>query len=554
MSENFAEIFERERKSDLKPGNVVHGEVIGVEGEYVIINAGLKSEGIIPIGQFKDEDGKLEVAKGDVVEVILDAIEDGYGKTRLSREKAKRMRIWSELEEAYRESQVVQGTITNKVKGGFTVSLGGIVAFLPGSLVDMRPVRDTSYLEGKALYFKIIKIDQRRNNIVVSRRAVMEMEYGSEREDLVRRLKKGIKVKGIVKNLTDYGAFLDLGGVDGLLHITDMSWRRVQHPSEVVAVGSEIEVQVLEYDREKMRVSLGLKQLDNDPWSEIENKYPKGAKVKGRVTNIADYGCFVEIEDGVEGLVHVSEMNWRSKNIHPEKLVSLGQGIEIMVLGIDHERRRMSLGMKQCKPNPWEEFSKKHEKGDKVSGRIKSITDFGLFVGIESCDVDSLIHMSDLSWNEPGDVMLRKFKKNMEVEAVVLSVDVGRERISLGIKQLDCNKTQEYFSKHGKGSIVEGVVKDTQKNRFRIELADSVMGMLAFSELPGGTAGNKPENVKVDDKIRSKLTGYDKKTNTLLLSVTKMLKDEESKMIREYTVGHDAATASIGDIIKDKTD
>ncbi len=549
MSESFAEIFEKEQHSQIRSNSILEGQIVRIRNNAVIVNVGLKSEGIIPIEQFYNSEGKLEVAEGDMVEVFLDAIENGHGETHLSREKAKRIRVWKELEKAHAESSIVKGVITGKVKGGFIVDLEGLSAFLPGSLVDMRPIHDIAYLEGKELEFKVIKLDQRRSNVVVSRRSVMELEYTAERQELIKRLKKGVVVSGIVKNLTDYGAFLDLGGVDGLLHITDMSWRRVQHPSEVVSVGDKIDVMVLEYDEEKTRVSLGLKQLDSDPWLDVEKRYPIGVRVRGRVTNITDYGCFVEIEDGIEGLVHVSEMDWRNKNVHPEKITSMGDELEVMVLGIDNERRRMSLGIKQCRPNPWEEFSGRHKKGDKITGKVKSVTDFGIFVGIEEYGIDGLVHVSDLSWEESNAEKLQSYKKGVEITAVILAIDIERGRIALGIKQLESKPICEYLDKHYKGTVVTGHIEEVRENHFIIRLAESVTGSLSFAEC------GKNEDIsayKINDEITAKLISYNKKTNTLNLSVKEILHEEESKIIEEYSAGDGFASAAIGDFMQDK--
>ncbi|MDQ3796340.1 MAG: 30S ribosomal protein S1, partial [Pseudomonadota bacterium] len=490
MSESFAQLFEESLHNiQMQPGTIINGTVIDIRNDAVIVNAGLKSEGVIPIEQFRSERGELNVHVGDVVEVALDAVEDGFGETRLSREKAKRARAWAVLEQAFEKNEVVTGNITGKVKGGFTVELGDIRAFLPGSLVDVRPVRDTTYLEGKELEFKVIKLDQRRNNVVVSRRAVVESEYSAEREALLENLQEGQVVRGVVKNLTDYGAFLDLGGVDGLLHITDMAWKRVKHPSEVVSIGDEIDVKVLKFDRERSRVSLGLKQLGEDPWIDISRRYPEGTRLFGKVTNIADYGCFVEIEEGVEGLVHVSEMDWTNKNVNPAKVVSLGDEVEVMILDIDEERRRISLGMKQCKPNPWDDFAASRNKGDRVKGVIKSITDFGIFIGLNG-GIDGLVHLSDISWNIPGEEAVRNYKKGDEVEAVVLSVDSARERISLGIKQLDKDPFSNFVAENPKGSIVKGMVKEVDAKAALVDLGEGVEGTLRAAELTRDRVGD----------------------------------------------------------------
>jgi small subunit ribosomal protein S1 len=478
MTENFAELFEESLASQkIKPGAILTGSVLEVSPEVVIVSAGLKSEAVIPASQFRNEKGELEVQVGDEVEVALDAMEDGFGETRLSRERAKRARTWESLDDAFTNGKVVTGVINGRVKGGFTVEIDYVRAFLPGSLVDVRPVRDPSYLEGKELEFKVIKLDQRRNNVVVSRRAVVEDEYSAEREALLSSLREGAVLKGIVKNLTDYGAFVDLGGIDGLLHITDMAWKRVKHPSEVVNVGDEIQVKVLRFDREKTRVSLGLKQLGEDPWEDIARRYPPGSRLFGKVTNIADYGCFVEIEEGVEGLVHVSEMDWTNKNVNPAKVVQVGEEVEVMVLEIDEERRRISLGVKQCMPNPWAEFAAGFNRNDRVTGNIKSITDFGIFIGLPG-GIDGLVHLSDISWDLPGEEAVRKYKKAEEVETVVLAIDAERERISLGIKQLDQDPLSKFLSDHPKGSIVKGVVTEVDARGAQVELEGGVEGQL----------------------------------------------------------------------------
>ena len=483
MSENFAEMFEQSiTQMNMRVGEIITGEVVDINRDVVIVNAGLKSEGVIPVEQFYDEQGELDVKIGDTVEVALDSFEDGYGESRLSREKAKRARAWTRLEEAQQADEIVTGRFTGKVKGGFTVDIGEIRAFLPGSLVDVRPVRDTAYLEEKELEFKIIKLDQKRNNVVVSRRAVVEREFSEEREKLLETLKEGERVRGIVKNLTDYGAFLDLGGIDGLLHITDMAWKRVKHPSEVVEIGQEIDVVVLKFDRDKNRVSLGLKQMGDDPWENIMRRYPEGQRLFGHVSNITDYGCFVEIEDGVEGLVHVSEMDWTNKNVNPNKVVTLGDEVEVVILEIDEERRRISLGMKQCKANPWDEFGTTNNKGDIIGGKIKSITDFGIFIGLEG-NIDGLIHLTDLSWNKPGEEAVREYQKGQEVEAMVLSIDPERERISLGIKQIEKDPFASFIADKPKGSIVSGTVISVDAKAAVIDLGDGIEGLLRASEM-----------------------------------------------------------------------
>ncbi|QIK37383.1 30S ribosomal protein S1 [Caldichromatium japonicum] len=552
MTESFAELFEQSlNTTQLQPGAIVIGTVVDITPDAVLINAGLKSEGIIPRNQFIGPDGELEVAVGDQVEVALDAVEDGFGFTRLSREKAKRSKAWDDLERAYEKGETVKGVITGKVKGGFTVDLGTVRAFLPGSLVDVRPVRDTTYLEGKEHEFKVIKLDRKRNNVVVSRRAVVEAEYSAEREQLLKNLDEGMEVRGVVKNLTDYGAFLDLGGIDGLLHITDMAWRRVKHPSEVIQIGDEITVKVLKFDRERQRVSLGLKQMGEDPWVNIARRYPEGTRVFGKVTNIADYGCFVEIEEGVEGLVHVSEMDWTNKNVHPSKVVNLGDEVEVMVLDIDEERRRISLGIKQCLPNPWEEFAATHKKGDHVSGKIKSITDFGIFIGLDG-GIDGLVHLSDISWDEPGEQALRRFKKGDEVEAVVLSVDPERERISLGIKQLDKDPFSSFVALHEKGSVVKGVVSEVDAKGATVTLADGVEGYLRASEISRDRVEDARAVLKVGEEIEAKFMGVDRKNRTITLSMKAKDVDDEQSAIKGYARDAAAATATLGDILKEQ--
>ncbi len=552
MSESFAELFEQSiSNTQMRPGAIIKGTVVAVNDDVVVVNAGLKSEGVIPIEQFTDENGEINVKVGDEVEVALDAVEDGFGETRLSREKAKRAETWKRLEEAFEKGETVKGMIVDKVKGGFTVELDGVRAFLPGSLVDVRPVRDTSYLEGKELEFKVIKLDRRRNNVVVSRRAVVEAETSEEREALLAQMQEGAVVKGIVKNLTDYGAFVDLGGIDGLLHITDMAWKRVKHPSEVVNVGDEIEVKVLKFEKERMRVSLGLKQLGEDPWVDIARRYPEGTRLFGKVTNIADYGCFVEIEEGVEGLVHVSEMDWTNKNIHPSKVVSLGDEVEVMVLDIDEERRRISLGMKQCQPNPWEEFAATHNKGDKVKGVIKSITDFGIFIGLEG-GIDGLVHLSDLSWNIPGEEAVRNYKKGDEVEAVVLAVDPERERISLGIKQLDKDPFANFVAEHAKGSIVKGTVKEVDAKGAVIDLGDGVEGYLRASEISRDRVEDARSILNVGDEVEAKFMGVDRKSRTISLSIKAKDTQEEKEAIKDYNRSAEPATTTLGDLLKEQ--
>ncbi len=551
MSESFAELFEESlAKTEMRPGTLVKAKVVDITPDAVIVDAGLKSEGIIPKWQFQNENGELEVQVGDEVEVALDLVEDGLGATLLSREKAKRMRAWEKLEEAYEKGEIVKGRITGKVRGGFTVEIGPLRAFLPGSLVDVRPVRDTSHLEGQELEFKVIKLDPKRNNIVLSRRAVVEQEYSAEREELLKKLKEGGVVKGIVKNITDYGAFIDLGGIDGLLHITDMAWKRVRHPSEVVQLGQEIEVKVLRFDEEKQRVSLGLKQLSEDPWKDIARRYPPGTRLIGRVTNLTDYGCFVELEDGVEGLVHVSEMDWTNKNVNPAKVVQVGDEVEVMVLDIDEERRRISLGMKQCKPNPWEEFAATHKKGERIKGMIKSITDFGIFVGLEG-GIDGLVHLSDISWNEPGEEAIRKYRKGQEIEAVILAIDPERERISLGIKQLEQDPFQNYLAEHERGSVVKGVVREVDAKGAVIELAEGVLGYLRASEIKRDKVEDARTLLKEGDEIEAKFIGVDKKNKMILLSIKAKEEDEERAAIKDYTQ-QSVGAPTLGDLFKEQ--
>ncbi|UCC55595.1 MAG: 30S ribosomal protein S1 [Gammaproteobacteria bacterium] len=550
MTESFAELFEESlANQEFRRGAVVTGTIVDIQSDSVIVNAGLKSEGIIPIAQFKNAQGELEVEIGDEVEVSLEAIEDGFGETRLSREKAKRDQVWRSLEESFEKEEIVKGTISGKVKGGFTVDIDDIRAFLPGSLVDVRPVRDSAYLEGKELEFKVIKLDKRRNNVVVSRRAVVETEFSAEREALLESLQEGIVVKGIVKNLTDYGVFVDLGGIDGLLHITDMAWKRVKHPSEIVNVGDEIEVKVLKFDRERNRVSLGMKQLGTDPWADLARRYPAGSRLFGKVTNIADYGCFIEIEEGVEGLVHVSEMDWTNKNVNPSKVVHIGQEMEVMVLDIDEERRRISLGIKQCFPNPWDEFAATHNKNDHVKGTIKSITDFGIFIGLEG-DIDGLIHLSDISWSEPGEEAVRNYSKGDEIEAVVLSVDPERERISLGIKQLEKDPYSNFVAEHSKGSIVKGTVKEVDAKAAIIDLGDGVEGILRASELSRDRTEDVRTKLNPGDEVEAKFMGVDRKNRTISLSVKAKDTEDEAAMLQDYGSDSSEATTNLGDVLK----
>ena len=536
MTESFAQLFEESLKTiETRPGSIVRGVVVAIDKDIVLVDAGLKSESAIPAEQFKNAQGELEIQVGDEVDVALDAVEDGFGETLLSREKAKRHEAWITLEKAYEDAETVVGVINGKVKGGFTVELNGIRAFLPGSLVDVRPVRDTLHLEGKELEFKVIKLDQKRNNVVVSRRAVIESENSAERDQLLENLQEGMEVKGIVKNLTDYGAFVDLGGVDGLLHITDMAWKRVKHPSEIVNVGDEITVKVLKFDRERTRVSLGLKQLGEDPWVAIAKRYPEGTKLTGRVTNLTDYGCFVEIEEGVEGLVHVSEMDWTNKNIHPSKVVNVGDVVEVMVLDIDEERRRISLGLKQCKSNPWQLFAETHNKGDRVEGKIKSITDFGIFIGLDG-GIDGLVHLSDISWNVAGEEAVREYKKGDEIAAVVLQVDAERERISLGVKQLAEDPFNNYVALNKKGAIVNGKVTAVDAKGATVELADGVEGYLRASEASRDRVEDATLVLNVGDDVEAKFTGVDRKNRVVSLSVR--AKDEADEKDAIATVNN----------------
>ncbi len=551
MSESFAELFEESiKQSQMRSGSILKARMVEIRPDVVIVNAGLKSEGVIPAEQFYNENGELEVAVGDDVEVALDAVEDGFGETRLSREKAKRARSWTRLEEAFTKGEIVKGYISGKVKGGFTVEVDGVRAFLPGSLVDVRPVRDPGYLEGKELEFKVIKLDQRRNNVVVSRRAVVEAEYSAERDQLLGNLQEGSVVKGIVKNLTEYGAFVDLGGIDGLLHITDMAWKRVKHPSEVVAVGDEIDVKVLKFDRERNRVSLGLKQLGDDPWVDITRRYPAGTRLFGKVTNLADYGCFVEVEPGVEGLVHVSEMDWTNKNVNPAKIVQVGDETEVMVLEIDAERRRISLGMKQCTPNPWEEFAANHNKGDHIKGKIKSITDFGIFVGLDG-GIDGLVHLSDISWDIPGEEAVRNYKKSDEVEAVVLAVDAQRERISLGIKQLEKDPFSNFLAEHPKGSLVNGKVITVDAKGANIDLGNGIEGYLRASELSRDRVEDARMLIKEGDEIEARFVGVDRKNRSISLSVKAKELQEEAQAMEDYSRNTSSGTTTLGDLLKE---
>ena len=549
MSESFAELFEESvKQTEMRTGAMLIGTVVDIDNDKVIVSAGLKSEGVIPKWQFLNDEGDLEVNIGDEVEVALDLIEDGLGATLLSRDKAKKHRAWGELETAFETEATIIGRINGKVRGGFTVTVGALRAFLPGSLVDVRPIRDTTFLEGRDLEFKVIKIDQKRNNVVLSRRAVVEKEYSAERDELLKTLADGIVVKGIVKNLTDYGAFIDLGGIDGLLHITDMAWRRVRHPSECVEIGQEIEVKVLKFDKEKTRVSLGMKQMAEDPWHDIANRYPAGTRVTGKVNNLTDYGCFIEIEEGVEGLVHVSEMDWTNKNVNPAKVVQLGDPVEVMILEIDEERRRISLGMKQCRTNPWDEFAATHNKGDKISGKIKSITDFGIFIGLDG-NIDGLVHMSDISWSDTPEDSIRDYQKGDEVETVILAVDAERERISLGIKQLQQDPFQNYIAINEKGSMVKGVVKEVDAKGAVITLAENIEGYLRASEIQRDRVEDATKLLSVGDEVEAKFLGVDKKNKSISLSIKAKDSDEEASVMKEYSE-QTPGTPTMGDLFK----
>ncbi len=552
MTESFANLFaESLTKSRLTQGQLIAGEVIFVDEDKVVVYAGLKSEGVIPIAEFKDANGTVTVRMGDRVEVVLESIEDGFGESRLSREKAQRVKAWDDLEKAFEEQSIVTGVLTGKVKGGFTVAINGVRAFLPSSLVDVRPARDPSYLEGKELEFKVIKIDKKRSNIVVSRRAVVEKEMSAERDAFLSGLEEGQTIKGVVKNLTDYGAFVDLGGIDGLLHITDMAWKRIKHPSEMLKVGDEVEARVLKFDRERNRVSLGLKQLGDDPWVDIQRRYPERSRLFGKVTNLTDYGAFVEIEPGVEGLVHVSEMDWTNKNIHPSKVVQMGDELEVMILDVDLERRRISLGMKQCKPNPWEEFAANHQKNEKISGKIKSITDFGIFVGLEG-GIDGLIHLTDLSWARAGEEAVRDYKKGDEIEATILTIDPERERISLGLKQAEGDPFAAFVAAHGKGSIVKGKVASVETKGAVVSLAPEVEGYLRASEISRDRIEDARSVLKDGDEVEAKVTAIDRKNRKITLSIRAKDMAEETEAVQEYTRKGNAGTATLGDILKEK--
>jgi small subunit ribosomal protein S1 len=552
MSESFADLFEESLQTiEMAPGSIVTGTVVDIDDDWVVVHAGLKSEGVIPKNQFLNEEGECTLNIGDQVKVAMEVVDDGFGETRLSREKAKRAESWEQLEDASEKGEVVIGIINGKVKGGFTVDVNDIRAFLPGSLVDIRPLRETAHLEGKPLEFKVIKLDQKRNNVVVSRRAVLEDENSHEREELLASMQEGQDVKGIVKNLTDYGAFVDLGGVDGLLHITDMAWKRIRHPSEMVNVGDEVGVRILKFDREKNRVSLGMKQLGDDPWVNIIRRYPEGARVVATITNLTDYGCFAEIEEGVEGLVHVSEMDWTNKNIHPSKVVSVGDETEVMVLDIDEERRRISLGVKQCRPNPWEEFSIQHGKSDRISGNIKSITDFGIFIGLDG-GIDGLVHLSDISWNEPGETAVRRYSKGEQIETIILSVDPERERISLGIKQLDKDPFSDYTAEHDRGAVIMGKVVEVQPKEAILELAEEVLGVLKAAEISVDRVEDARTVLKEGEEVEVKIINIDRKNRTIGLSIKSKDIEEERAAVKEHQKQETdrSGPATLGDLIK----
>ena len=552
MSESFADLFEESLNTiEMAPGSIVTGTVVDIDDDWVVVHAGLKSEGVIPKNQFLNEEGVCTLSIGDQVKVAMEVVDDGFGETRLSREKARRAESWEKLEEASEQGEVVIGIINGKVKGGFTVDVSDIRAFLPGSLVDIRPLRETAHLEGKPLEFKVIKLDQKRNNVVVSRRAVLEEENSHEREELLASMQEGQDVKGIVKNLTDYGAFVDLGGVDGLLHITDMAWKRIRHPSEMVNVGDEVDVRILKFDREKNRVSLGMKQLGDDPWADIVRRYPEGARVMATVTNLTDYGCFAEIEEGVEGLVHVSEMDWTNKNIHPSKVVSVGDETEVIVLDIDQERRRISLGIKQCRPNPWESFSIAHAKSDTIVGTIKSITDFGIFIGLEG-GIDGLVHLSDISWNEPGETAVRRYSKGEQIETIILSVDPERERISLGIKQMEKDPFSDYAAEHDRGEIVLGKVLEVQPKEAVIQLVEDVTGILKASEISIDRVEDARNVLKEGEELEVKIVNLDRKNRTIGLSIKAKDVEEERQAVKDHQQQEvdRGGPATLGDLIK----
>ncbi|MBJ51269.1 MAG: 30S ribosomal protein S1 [Gammaproteobacteria bacterium] len=556
MSESFADLFEESLNTvEMVPGSIVIGTVVDIDSEWVVVHAGLKSEGVIPRNQFVSESGEFNVEIGDQVKVAMEVVDDGFGETRLSREKARRAESWDMLEDAFTSNEAVIGVMNGKVKGGFTVDINDIRAFLPGSLVDIRPLRETIHLEGQPLEFKVIKLDQKRNNVVVSRRAVLEQENSEERDALLGSLEEGQEVNGVVKNLTDYGAFVDLGGIDGLLHITDMAWRRIRHPSEMVNVGDELPVKILKFDREKNRVSLGMKQLGDDPWVEIKGRYPENTRVQAVVTNLTDYGCFAEIEEGVEGLVHVSEMDWTNKNIHPSKVVAVGDEVEVMVLDIDEERRRISLGIKQCRENPWGEFGSKHAEGDHLSGKIKSITDFGIFIGLEG-GIDGLVHLSDISWDEDGETAVRRYSKGEELETIILAIDSERERISLGVKQLEKDPFSDFISEHDRGSIVQGTVSEVEEKHAVLTLAEGVEGVLKASEISIESVDDARQSLSIGDELEVKILGLDRKNRAITLSAKSREIDDEQEAHREYQVQGDAraGATTLGDLIKEKMD
>lgn len=552
MSESFAELLEESLQSlEMSPGSIVTGTVVEIDDDWVVVHAGLKSEGVIPKDQFRDERGNIELNVGDQIKVAMEIIDDGWGETRLSREKAKRAESWQKLENAIENDEVVNGIISGKVKGGFTVDIEEVRAFLPGSLVDVRPLRDTLHLEGKPLEFKVIKIDQKRNNVVVSRRAVLEAENSQEREQLLASMEEGQSILGIVKNLTDYGAFVDLGGVDGLLHITDMSWKRIRHPSEMVNVGDEIDVRILRFDKEKNRVSLGMKQLGDDPWVNIVQTYPRETKVTARITNLTDYGCFAEIQEGVEGLVHVSEMDWTNRNIHPSKVVSVGDELEVMILEIDEERRRISLGIKQCKPNPWEQFEISNEKGQKIRGNIKSITDFGIFIGLEG-GIDGLVHLSDISWTQQGEEAVRSYSKGEEIETLILSVDSERERISLGIKQLEKDPFSDFLESNARGNLVTAKVLEVEEKEAILELAEDVVVTLKAADMSVERVDDARKVLSSGDEVEVKLTNVDPKNRSIGVSIKAITVDEEKQAVKDHKKKEQtkSGSATIGDLIK----
>ena len=551
--ENFAQLLEEySAVQEMNQGEVITAEVVAITDKHVIVNAGLKSESLIDLNEFKNAQGELEVKVGDFVTVTIESVENGFGETKLSREKAKRAADWLALEEAMESGEILSGVINGKVKGGLTVMINSIRAFLPGSLVDVRPVKDTSHFEGKEIEFKVIKLDRKRNNVVVSRRAVLEETLGEERQALLETLQEGTVVKGIVKNITDYGAFVDLGGIDGLLHITDLAWRRVKHPSEVLEVGQEVEAKVLKFDQDRSRVSLGMKQLGEDPWSGLARRYPARTRLFGKVTNLTDYGAFVEIEQGIEGLVHVSEMDWTNKNVHPSKVVQLGDEVEVMILDIDEDRRRISLGMKQCQANPWEEFAANFNKGDKLTGAVKSITDFGIFVGLPG-NIDGLVHLSDLSWSESGEEAVRKYKKGEDVEAVVLSIDVEKERISLGIKQLEGDPFGSYISINDKGALVKGTVKSVEAKGAEVQLADEVVAYLPASEFDSERVEDLTTKLKEGDEVEAVIVTVDRKNRNIKLSVkARTAKESREALNTVNAAASHAGTTSLGDLLKAK--